>query len=146
MPNPQLTERMTDYFERQIAWFETLKRKLPDTERNWTDEEWSRLAEDEAADRRQTVQLEEEFYLLQREWNAAEDISEEEKAHVRKLAQEAKGLADELSGWFEEGERKAAEARDETSEELNRARKGRSMLNKYRGANGEGAEWIDRQA
>lgn len=147
MPQSELTRRMINYFERQIAWFEELDRRLQAIDGQPTAEQWEALAEYEAADSQKTAQLESEFRLLEKEWNAQSAIEPEDHAAVHAKADRAKALADKLAKRFDQGAVKASDACAKLTSSLGAVHQGKQMMGHYRapGTDGTGSR-IDRGA
>ena len=127
-----LTERMLNYFSRQIAFYEELDARmanLPDTS---DAEAWEAIAVKGANDQERMAQLEEEFQLLQKEWNAQTAIDPDDHAAVHEQAAIARELAVRVQGHFQAGAAAAAVVRDKAKAKMDELKKGKQVNQSYR--------------
>ena len=145
MPDPQLTQRMRDYFNRQIAWFNQTLEELQQLEEAVDGSELEAYVARQRAHGQTTAALAQEFELLQREWACAANLSEEERIEVNALAAEAEKLSAVMSERFDAAaaavDARLREVRD-AIDELNR---GRGAMRKY-GGDDPDAGYFDREA
>ena len=93
MANPILTKRVQDYFRRQLALYEDMLAAHDAFQRDLDAGHLDHLAERQESQSKQAAMLEREFRALLREWQAAPDLDEGERAEVRDLAERAQTLA-----------------------------------------------------
>ena len=74
MSDGLLTARMKDYFTRQLAWFEGLLADLAAIQPGMDDLVLTRLIDQMAHHAKGTETLEQEFWALLPEWEAATDM------------------------------------------------------------------------
>jgi len=137
---------MRDHLNRQIQWYEQLLAEL-----ETLDVDIATLNPDELEARQRvrvngTRILDEEFAILQREWQADRELSEAERAIMHELARRAEHLAAKLMEAHEKA--MAAVNAKVTALKLswNAARRGRDLLKHYHTGPSEGADYIDRKA
>ena len=127
--NADIAARMTDYFKRQIAWFEQVLAEwdsvLTDLEAERLDELLARQEQDAVT----TRQLEREFWALDTEWTEAV-VSEVERAEVRRLAARAEALATELGAMCERAAAAASGQAATVKDTLQETQRGHAMLRK----------------
>lgn len=141
-----ISARMTDYFNRQIAWFERLLADLAPLQDAPGEVVESRLVEQASAHVQGTQTLGQEFWALLKEWETASDISDDERAQVAGLAQQAEVLAQKLSDVYKQGAGLMGNRMNAVNQSLLELRKGRSLLRKYGGHLSSHTTYIDKKA
>lgn len=96
MPNPKLTTRMKHHFQRQIALSHTMLAALTELQNVLEEERVEEFAQRQQKHSKETVTLRRERDLLMRDWNAAKDLDDEERAEVRALEVESEELTREI--------------------------------------------------
>ena len=140
-----LPDRMSDFFTRQINYYEHVLSELKSIEHDLDHSDLSLLNDREKDRIRVREELEREFSALSREWDQADNIPDDKRAEVYSLAERAETLAAELALEYE----KAAELTNANSVEvrefLKDISKGRDLLKKYRAGDADKATFIDRK-
>jgi chromosome segregation ATPase len=136
MDGAELTERMKDYFTRQIACFEGMLGDLESLEEDMADPELEKIARQQEAHLLQTQELEREFRRLSAEWEVASNLTAAQRTVVRALAQQSNELAQRLAAWQEKGRSVVEQRLADVRAELGEIRRGRDLLGKY-------AAWSD---
>ncbi len=145
MPNPELTRRMRNYFQRQIAWFNQMLDELQQVEEAVDDSELEAYAARQQAHSQTMATLAREFELLQREWGSATDLSEDERAEIRALATEAEKLSVEMAKRCNNAAAALQDRLKELRVTIDELSRGRGMMRKY-SADDPGADYFDREA
>ncbi|MBI4557757.1 MAG: hypothetical protein HY706_09245 [Candidatus Hydrogenedentes bacterium] len=145
MSNPALTSRMQDFFSRQIAWYERTLRDLGDLETRLKEPELQPLEEQRRTHVEGSALLEKEFRALVKEWQHSQDLSAAERDEVRKSAQGAYQLANQIIAVQTRGANLADERLAALRGTLNEIRRGRDLLRKYGGQLVLDASYIDRK-
>lgn len=152
---PHVPDRMKEYFTRQIEWFERL---LADGEQLFSPQscvspadiaDLSRLnaaLEQERARTAEMIQFEREVRLLATEWQAAGNISPQDRAAVAELAEHAEALARRVVQSNNEVLREAGARLEVLRCAWGEVRQGREALDKYRGFVSPEAGFIDKKA
>jgi len=147
MAKQSLTDRMEDYFARQMASLERLKADLRRVEHTLSDPEALRshltLREKHASE---TQALQDEFHALHREWQAAARLPIGERDAVRVLAGQAEALARDVSKAYDDLAVRAKAEADVVTESLAVLRRSRSLLAKYSGKRTREPSFLDRKA
>ena len=142
-----MTDRMTDYFKRQIALYDEMLAAYETLPTDLQADDLDLLAERQAGFTRRVDQLAEELRLLTREWRETASLSEAERDHVRGLARHAEALAAQLEGISNEAASQAQAKSGEVKRQLDGLRRGHQTLTKYRGAEGDSASgYVDTKA
>jgi hypothetical protein len=146
MTQSPIAERMRNYFQRQLAWLDRWSAELPENPLQ-SDAEWKSLADVFVQYQKELLQLEEEFYLLERDWQAAEDITDAERSEITALAQKARTQADHMAQWFTKTSECAASERDAVEKKLQDFRQSSGAVRKYLGGEeGNRGNRVDRDA
>ncbi len=146
MPNPLLVERMRDHLARQIAWYEQLLSELEALDADIVRMEPSEIEERQRIRINGTHILEEEFAILQREWQADARLSPSERHIMRELAQRAEGLATKLIEAHEAAIAAVGEKMETMQRAWNGIRQGQDLLRRYHAGPDDAAIRIDRKA
>ncbi len=146
MDGADLVARMTDYFNRQIALFESMRSDLEGVEDRLDTLDFEALGREQASHAAQASALKHELAGLLEEWESAKDVPEEDRDGIRALARRAEALAEELSVINDRAATHAdarGRALRETWCELER---GRRVLGKYAPGRPAAPNFIDRKA
>jgi hypothetical protein len=141
-----ITDRMRDYFNRQIACYETLIAELDALSEDWSAEDVERVAEQQACHARTSSDLENEFWALLPEWQRATETTPAERDEVRALAQRAESRAERLAQANARAEAIAGRHLDALKASRNVVARGRDMLGKYRGTTDDASGRFDSKA
>ncbi len=137
---------MKDYFTRQTAWFEQMLSDLETLEKDLNDPELEKVDEQRRIHTEKTENLAGEFQALYAEWEAATDLAEEERAEVRRLSRRAAELAAQLRATHDQALGTVHDRLENLSASLNKLRRGRDMLQKYRPGQSTDATFVDKKA
>lgn len=147
MPDVTLTERMKDFFTRQIACFEAIEKDLETLETDLQDPELEKVLQQQEEHGQQAEALGREFRRLSVEWDSALNLSESDRAAVRVLAHRAGELAEHIAMLQEKGRQLAQGRMASLQGEINEIRRGQELMGKYgHGGTDTGASFIDRKA
>lgn len=146
MAGHRIAARMKDYFGRQIALFETMLVNLETIEEDLGRDAGEGMLPLQSAHEKGMRDLGEEFRSLQREWEATQDLSDDERSDLGNLARRADTLCAELQARLARGASVADEGAAALRESIGRVRLGKDLLGKYGPGDGTGAAYIDRKA
>lgn len=146
MPTYPLPYRITAFLKRQIAWSEAVVREID-----------AFCAAPEGTDvgpvlsrqqqRDHEIQaMAREYRGLAREWEAAADLTDEERAGIRLLSAEAESLTEQVRQRYRQAEARAQSARSHNRDSLNELRRGRRSVTIYEPGGLVSPGFIDKEA
>ena len=141
-----ISARLHDYFDRQIAWFDTELAEFAEFAENITRENAEELLEWQQRHEREMRNLGEEFNSLIKEWQASDTVSETERHDLRTVAQHAAGLADQVRDALDRGSSRAGAEASALRRICGEIRVGKDILNRYRAGGADPPGYVDRQA
>ena len=141
----KLCERISDFFLRQISFYELALSEMATIEEELQESDYTNIIEREHERVRVRLELEREFRALAKEWERTDDITDDEHLKVRNLARHAEELASELSRAYDAASRLADAGGTKVKIYLNEVTKGRELLGKYRAGDMEKATFLDRK-
>jgi len=146
--NSDLAERTKDFFARQVAFFEKLAVRFESIAQDIQCEDLTGLLERQRLDEAESSALTQELEALSPEYEAATDLSDEDRAAIRDLADRARELALQLGEVNEAADRALGERMVEARSALNELARGRDMLDKYRPFRDDrsGGAFVDKKA
>lgn len=148
MANSDLAERTKDFFARQVAFFEKLLVRYESIAQDIQCEDLTGLLEQQRLDEAKSSALAQELEVLSPEYEAASDLSDEDRAAIRDLAGRARDLALQLCEVNEAADRALGERMAEARNALDQLARGRDMLDKYRPFRDDrsGGAFVDKKA
>lgn len=138
--------RMKDFFERQIAWFETVKDDLARLGESADPDESDRLVFDDNERAKKSRALEEEFRVLKKEWDASRPADGAGTEAVRSLAHRAEELGLALQESIDDAAKELLARSIEVREEIEKLQQGKSSVSKYRAPKMNDTNYMDRKA
>jgi len=146
MADNSIASRMRNCLERQIELFEAMaesRGSLPD---NPDDEIWDELRELQAGFTKKLAAIDEERQLLRKEWEAAADMSHEQKEEVESITRKARAMARELSDSGEKDRQRILGMMDKTKKRLDSVLRGKSVLKKLKTNDDKTSGFLDKKA
>jgi hypothetical protein len=143
----EITRRLHRYFERQAGWLEEGIAALDAFDCHAADAGADDFAQQQERRARELEHFEREARGLLREWQAAQGVTDAERAEVRALAERTRNLAERLRARCEEAGQTASEACREQEAQLGELRRAHGVHAKFHpdsGARDSGR--IDRRA
>ena len=141
-----IAERMKDYFNRQIAWFEEMSVDFSRIDETLDGPELAQLVEEQLGQQRKTQSLAEEFKGLKREWDDCDTCSEEDRKAIRELAQRADALSVELQERIASAMNVTEAHKTAISETMGQIRQGKGFLGKFRASGPDEPGYLDQKA
>lgn len=141
-----ISARLHDYFERQIACFDTTLAEFADLGENISGENAEELVEWQQRHEREMRNLGEEFNSLLKEWQASDSISETERHDLRAVAQQAADLSDQVRDALDRGSNRAGIEVSDLRRICGEIRVGKDILSRYRAGGADPPGYVDRQA
>ena len=138
-----IAERLSDYFERQIAHYKKLRDEHDTITRLLDAGDMDGAEAMSSAHARDSAQLEKEFTALLREWQADKPGQDAQSA-VRSLARQAADLAHELEVIVNAAAGDVRERRNAVKREWEAIRRGQNVIVRYRTINTSEPDRIDR--
>jgi hypothetical protein len=130
--NKELAQRVKAYFARQTAWFEKALAEFesPDVERS--SDELAQLVAKHTRRATETSGFDAECKELLAQWDAARDLSPEDRAEVQRAARRAQVLGRELEARYGAAGQAARQRMKAVKNALGALGRGRGFLRKYR--------------
>ncbi|HEX72347.1 MAG TPA: hypothetical protein ENN65_03425 [Candidatus Hydrogenedentes bacterium] len=137
---------MSAMLDRQIAWMMTVMQDLEEVESGGNEAALEQLvALQKMREEELAAMLREQEFLLA-EWRAAPGIPDEERARIRRLAESAANLAEQIGKCYDRAVAWAKAEMKQCSEAMQSLRRGRDMLTRYQPGMDEAPGFIDRKA
>ena len=141
-----LAQRVKDFLTRQVAWFEKVLSELETLEQDLDEPELETLASQTARHAEGMARFEQELGELTREWEAASDVTESDRAEIGALAKRAEALVERLNAAHERAMGLIGERTNSVKQGLMEARRGRDLLRRYHTGDQTEAAFIDKKA
>lgn len=138
--------RMRDYFERQIAWFDSMLGYVVESAADMERGEVEKTIEEHRSREKELVCFSDEFWSLKNEWDVSENISSEARAEIGALARKADALSVDVRLGLDRGGEIATSLAKEVQRDLGKLRTGKQILDRYRPGLSEIADFVDRKA
>jgi hypothetical protein len=146
MEDQSITARMGDYFRRQIELFKQMSAAEAGVPAEVESQEWERAQAQQERFERELGALEEEFWILKREWDASSNIEPQARAHMQELAASAMEMAESIARANARNALRISEMMQDTQEQWATLQRGKRMLRNLRAGEHGDAGYIDRKA
>ncbi|MBI5093891.1 MAG: hypothetical protein HZB26_15810 [Candidatus Hydrogenedentes bacterium] len=147
MNNVSLSERMKDYFTRQINWLDELVIGFDSLEIDLAANDLRRLMDKQAENAKKTQDLELEFSALWKEWEASYgSIPESEREDIAAMARRAEELSLRLASLSENAVNRVEEELTEVKDAILFARRSRENMRRYSQDSGPDPGFMDKKA
>ncbi len=143
---PNLVPRVLDYLARLGRWMEESQAELETVEHLLEASDFDRLESQQR--KRETWQehFQREYNGLMAEWSRATEVTEAERAQVRQASNRVQALAATLAETYAQSVRLLEQQKTGHRKALESMRRGKTMMNRYRGADINGPGFVDRNA
>ncbi len=131
MANPELTQRVREHFERQIAVLQDMLAHMEDLERDFDEPELEELVRRETERGQELDKLQEEMMALLAEWERDTEVSDGERQSIRILAGKIETLAQQAAARFADGAKRVSDRLETVNGQLLEIQRGRSAMRKY---------------
>lgn len=146
MPDSNIAARMSDFFERQIAWFRQMLQDIAHLEKQIDQDDNESIVEEDARRARKSREMETEFLALKKEWDQAGPRTGPDADAVRELAAQAEGLARSVQAAVEGASAKAQGRATALRGELDQLRQNTASVAQYRQTTTGDPDFVDRKA
>jgi hypothetical protein len=134
---PDIYSRLKDCLERQIAAYELMLNEYPEVDEAAEERELDDILSQQTAWTAQTRDLEQEFHILLREWQRANDVSEAQRAEIESLSLRMEEFAARLIAMNDKVVARIDARLKVVGQELGQVRKGRIDMSRYRAGDDE---------
>lgn len=132
MKTMTLVQRMTDYYERQLRFYRDILDAYEEMPSDFKESDLGPFLSREKRWQAEWQVLREEFRLLNREWEKAADIPDDERAAVSGMAERAQELVQRIVAKQNAAVEQLRKDMAEVQSACKELRRGRDMLRKYR--------------
>ncbi len=140
---PDIYSRLKDCLERQIAAYELMLNEYPEVDEAAEEGVLDSILNQQTAWTAQTKDLEQEFHILLREWQRANDVSDAQRAEIESLSSRMEEFAARLIAMNDKVVSRIDARLKEVGQELGQVRKGRIDMSRYR-AGEDDPGYVDR--
>lgn len=141
-----IEQRMREYFNRQIAWFDSMLDEVATNAADMERGEIDKVIKQHHARDKELADFSDEFWVLKSEWDLAENIAHQAREEIGALARKADGMLVNMQQNLDKGGVIAAALAQGVEGDLGKLRSGRQVLDRYRPGLSDIADFVDRKA
>lgn len=146
MTDYDTANRVLRYLERRIAWFEKILRDVNTLDLDTSDPAWDYWIDSQQQRSSEMEQLAQEHEALLNEWQGTDSASASERQTVRRFAERAERLQNEVLHYYAQTQLALDARMDADRDRAAALRKGKQLLDKYRPGNTDLHDFLDRRA